>query len=184
MQAWTLTAGFVLLGARGCSSREKVFWPSRCIFAANPASQGLRRLSPGVLPSFSSHCVPNSKPHARSLLRLHGDLAALPTDHVAAGSWSPPIPARGTGVAVPRAKGRRTLEPNPENRWDPGERDCRGVRPRGGWSDTSYASCCLPNTHALAEHSPRAQHCHICSPAKPLRLALSSPLANLRSQLV
>ena len=122
-----MAPGFVPLGAHGCSSQEKVFWWFQCIVPANPASQDLHHLFPWGVPSFSSPCVPDSKALPLSLLRLHGDLAALPRDHVIAGHWSPQIPACRAGAAVPTAKERRTLEPDPENRWDPGERGCSGI---------------------------------------------------------
>lgn len=80
-------------------------------------------------------------------LRLHCDLATLPMVHINAGSWSPQIPACGSGTVVPRVKRQRTVEPDPENRWDPGK---HGPGASAGLYDTSYTLCCLPNPHPLA----------------------------------
>lgn len=110
---------------------------------------------PWVLPSSSCHCAPDSKPLLSILslslpltpLRLHSDLAALPKAHFAAGHWSPPLPARGAGAAVPGVGGQSTLEPNPEDRRQPGEPG-PGVFCRSG---TGRARVMLP---AVCKHVP------------------------------
>lgn len=99
-------------------------------------------------------------------LRLHGDLATLSRVHIDPGSWSPPIPAYGSGTVVPRVKRQRTVEPDPENRWGPGK---HGPWASAGLYDTSYTLCCFPNTHPLAVWQALCQHCHVCSSQNPLR---------------
>lgn len=113
------------LGAHGCSSQRRSSDDFSASFLLTQLPRISTTFSPGVYLLSAALVFPLQGPP--SLLRLHGDLAALPRDDVIAGHWSPQIPACWAGAAVPTAKERRTLEPDPENRRDPGERGCSGI---------------------------------------------------------
>lgn len=73
-------------------------------------------------PSPSSLCASNSR-CLTCFIRLHCGLAGLPELQTTAGRRSPTVPACGTSTAFPSPRGWRTLEPDPEDRRDSGERD-------------------------------------------------------------